>query len=119
MGSILIAILILGGATLIALGFRPFTENFQTHFGRSSFHFINILCIAAIVLTAACMSGSAVWTIVFYIACAAFIGIGIWQMFRYGFLWGLGVWFYNILTVILVVTLIHGIAELFGGKRKR
>jgi hypothetical protein len=101
-------LIILGVIILIALGFRSFVDAFEAKFDRGFIHWGNIAFVVLIVILTIAGSG------LVYVAWVAFIGLGIWQMIRYGFLWGLGLWFYNIFTVIFVIAVLKAAADFFA-----
>ena len=80
-----------------------FINGFETRYDRSFVDGRNILCMALIVLSLVYMRDSGLWTAIHYMAWAAFIGLGIWQISQYGFYWGLGLWFFNICLVVIVL----------------
>ena len=111
--DLFIVITIFGGVILTTAGFRYFSDGFRARFRRSYVHWGNLLLIFLILLSMALMSDNVAWTVAHYISWAAFAGLGIWQIVKYGFLWGLGVWFYNLITVVFVVSMIYAISDLF------
>jgi hypothetical protein len=103
---------------IFAVYFPDFMKKFKVRFNRSYFHWGNMACMAVVIFSMLSMKDSAAWTVICYISWAAFIGIGIWQMVRYGFLWGLGVWLYNILTIVLVFFLLNTISNMAKRNKK-
>ena len=118
MFDLLLVILVLGGFLLFCAGYGSFMNGFKEKFGRSFFHWLDILVVIMIILSMAAMSGSTAWTVAHYVSWAALAALGIWHIVKYGFFWGLGVLLYNILTIALVISVITAISDFVNKNNK-
>ena len=116
--ELILVLLAVGAILLFAAGFGTFRVSFREKFGRSFVHWQNIAAVALLILGFALMSGSEAWEAVYYIAWALLIGLGIWQIRRYGFGWGIGVWAYNVLVIALVISVINAISNMLKDNNK-
>jgi len=105
--ELFLIIIVIISLIILILGFDSFRNGFRAKFSRNFIHWENLVIMVFLLIALLAKSQSDLWTVLFFIACVVIIFLGIWQIKKYGFGWGFGVWIYNIMLVFLVLYLIY------------